>query len=440
MPSLLSSARRWAILPALGLALGFTLSAPAQFGLGGGFQDAFRPGFTARDVQMAIDSLKLDDTQRFILDTLFEDYNQEFRTGVDGFRQSIGDLQKQLGDDPNPDPGKVMRIVFGSMDEWRQESRQLVDQFMTDLRGLLNDEQTEAWPTFERKLYRSKYLGNGQLAAENLDLIAVVTEMKLDPTNQERVAPVLGEYEVKLDESLRSRENYINESQTLLIRAIQDNESQLAIEVADKRVALQVTVRDVQEYYADAVVAALPADVGQQLRRTVLERTHPKIFRDTQVEQIFEAALKLEGLDESTKLAIDSLYQQYAAQLAAFNDRLLALTREFQPREFRNKVEMSVQRVTGKSPEPLTDPTRDEYTNRREMGRGYVEQLKSLLTPEQFAMLPGARRWTVPTEDEAQNAIGDGRGPSFMTRDGKKVRLHEPASGSGDEPKSDEEN
>ncbi len=435
MPSLLTSSRRWASLPSLGLALGLSASAPAQFGLGGGFQDAFRPGFTARDVQMAIDSLKLDDTQRFILDTLFEDYNQEFRTGVDGFRQSIGDLQKQLGDDPNPDPGKVMRIVFGSMDEWRQESRQLVDEFMTDLRGLLNDEQSEAWPTFERKLYRSKYLGNGQLAAENLDLIALVTEMRLDPANQERATPVLAEYEVKLDESLRKREDYVNESQTLLIRAIQDNESQLAVEVADKRVGLQVAVRDVQEYYADAVVAALPADVGQQLRRTILERTHPKIYRDTQVEQIFEAALKLEGIEDSTRQAIDSLYQQYTAQLTAFNDRLLALTREFQPRDFRNKVEMSVQRVSGKAPEPLTDPTRDEFTNRREMGRGYVDQLKSLLTPEQFAMLPGARRWTVPTEEEGQIILGDEQAVS-----GKRVPVRHPTSPGREEPKTDEDN
>ena len=44
---------------ALGGALAVTAAAPAQFGLSGGIGEAFRPSFTSRDVQLAVEMLDL---------------------------------------------------------------------------------------------------------------------------------------------------------------------------------------------------------------------------------------------------------------------------------------------------------------------------------------------------------------------------------------------
>ena len=151
---------------ALGGALAATAAAPAQFGLSGGIGEAFRPSFTSRDVQLAVQMLQLDDAQKFILETLYDDYDDEFNTGVEGFRQNVTSLRTKI-DPNNPDPGQIMRVVFGTINQWRGESRHLADQLMEDLQGLLSDEQLEYWGSFNRKLFRLSTSRTGSCPARS---------------------------------------------------------------------------------------------------------------------------------------------------------------------------------------------------------------------------------------------------------------------------------
>ena len=80
-----------------------------------------------------------------------------------------------------------MRVCSGPINEGREESRQLGDQFTADLKGMLNADQSAMWPAYERKLFRLKYLKNGQLPAENLDLLTDVRDLELDVVTAENV-------------------------------------------------------------------------------------------------------------------------------------------------------------------------------------------------------------------------------------------------------------
>ena len=390
--------------PALGvLALGLTLAvaapAPAQFGLQSGYQDAFRPGFRARDVQMAVEMLQLDGSQKFILETLYEDYTEEFRTGVNTFRQSMMDMRSTLGPDPGQvDPSQILRVLVGALEGWRQESQKLVEQFTEDLQGLLNADQAALWPAFERRLFRQKYLNNGQLSGENLDLLAAVRELNLDPDTRASLAPLLEEYEVQLDDAIRRRENYVNTTQGDLLKAIQNEDPTIGIEVAQRQVELRKAVRDVNETYTARVAEALGEERGAEFLRKIRGRTFGRIYRTTQVERIFKAAKRIEGLEDETMAAIVSLESQYLAALDAFNERLVSITRSFEPQELQNKVEMATARMVGQRSQRVPDPTRQEFQKRRDLGKQYVEQLKALLTPDQFAALPGAGRYATPGE------------------------------------------
>jgi hypothetical protein len=414
-------------------ALCASVPAPAQFGLDGGYQDAFRPGYTSRDVQLAVEALKLDQAQRFIVETLYEDYTEEFQTGIDSFRQSVGEMQSMIG--TNPDPQQVMRIVFGAMEEWRVESRQLADRFLTDMKGLLNEQQAALWPAFERRLYRMKYLSDGRLSGENLDLIAVIDELDLG-AHKAQIQALLDEYEVRLDDALRRREKYVHDSQAQLMQAVQEGKSDLAEDVAERRIQYRVGVRDVNEYYTTAIAEALPPDAAHQLVQVVRERTHPRIFRKTEVERIFEAARKLEGIEPQTLQAVEGLEQQYLGELGAFNDRLLAVARDYQPAEMLAKSRSATSRLQGQKAQRPEDPLRDELTKRREMGNKYIEQLKALLSPEQFASLPGARRWTLPAE-QGNLILGD-EGPAIAGQEGGRAAKMRRLLGPDATPASDD--
>ena len=59
---------------------------------------------------------------------------------------------------------------------------------------------------------------------------------------------------------------------------------------------------------------------------------------------------------------------------------------------------------------------RTEFQKRRELGDRYVQELKTLLTPPQFAALPGARRWLGPDEAGAIKGKGSPRSPALGGR------------------------
>jgi hypothetical protein len=371
----------WTLAAAAVLAV--TAPAPAQFGLAGGIGDAFRPAFTTRDIQLAEQMLDLDEAQRFILETLYEDYDAEFRTGVDSFRERVSAMRTEI-DPANPDPGQIMRIVFGA-----------------DLRGLLNDEQMQSWPAFERRLFRLKYLRNGQLPAENLDLTIHVQDLKLDGVKLADIQPLLLQYEQELHEALRAREAYLQASQSELISAIQVNNYELGIEVAQRQVTLRKGVRDVNEAYTLTIAAALPEDVGADFLEKIQLATYPRVYRLVPAERSFESAKELEGISEETLQAIVALERDFLNELDTFNEHLVQMIRDYEPDKIKNKVEQAASRLSGQTPPTLEDPTRTEFAKRREISNRYMDLLKALLTPEQFSSLPGARRWLSPEEREA---------------------------------------
>jgi hypothetical protein len=377
--------------------LAVSSAAQAQFGLSGGMVDAFRPAFSSRDVQIAVDMLRLDETQKFIVETLFEDYETGFRTGVDGFRDKVAALRDQI--DPNsPDPSQVLKAVFGSMKTWRDESKRLADTFMADLKALLNQDQLAAWPSFERKLFRLKYLSGGQLPGESLDLTTMVLDLKLDEGQADKVKPIMEQYEVQLDDALHRREQYMQTSQDALLEAIQEKNYQIGEEVADRQIELRKGVRDVNEQYTVLVAAVLPADVGPGFVRTIREQTYPRIFRKIPAERAFEAAVKIEGLDPKTQQAVESVARAFTTELDALNEHFMQLARNYKPEELKYKVTMATRQLSGADAPKLEDPTRDATARRNEIANRYMEQLKSLLAPEQFAALPGAKRWAEPDE------------------------------------------
>ncbi len=379
---------------ALGGALAATATAPAQFGLSGGIGEAFRPSFTSRDVQLAVQMLELDDAQKFILETLYDDYDAEFNTGVDGFRQNVTSLRSKI-DPNNPDPGQIMRVVFGTINEWRGESRHLADQLMQDLQGLLNDEQLEYWGSFNRKLFRLKYLGGGQLPGEKLDLLNEVRDLDLAADMTLLLQPLLDSYEQQLDDALRRREDYMQTSQTALIEAIQEENYNIGIEVAARQIALRKGVRDVNEQFTLTITDALGEEVGQKFLLSIRQQTYPRVYRRTPAMRVFDAALELE-LDSAMLEAINEIRLAYLSETDTYNTHLVQMIRDFKPLEITYKVEQAAARLGGGRTDRLTDPTRAEFTKRAEMSKRYIDQLKSLLTDEQFASLPGSRRWIEP--------------------------------------------
>lgn len=370
---------------ALGAALTLTGPASGQFGAGRGFQQA--PSYTSRDIQLAVDALKLDETQKLIVETLFQDYQSAFRDSQVGLSQRITDMGDEL---QGMDQAELLQVVFGALGKWQQHNEQLSEQFIQDVRRLLSEDQEELWPSFEYKMYRRKYLKNGRLSGERLDLFVVMTELDLAETERQEIQPLLDAYEVELNGALHRREEQSKSSQADAIAAIRNNkDTNVGVVLADRQVQLHKVVRDVNERYVQSIAAALPQEQQAAFLNKVHLRSFSRVYRLTLAQRVFKAAQELQDLTEELLIAIGQLESQYLTELAAFNEKLVQLIKDKEPQDIVYKARVRQSKLTGQGVERPADRTKEEFTKRRELGQRYIDQLKAMLTPEQIALLPG---------------------------------------------------
>ena len=375
-----------AVVASVALGATLTLTAPAsgQFGTSRGFQR--EPSYTSRDIQLAVDALKLDETQKLIVETLFQDYQGASRDSQARFSQRITDMRDEL---VGMNQAELLQVVFGALGKWQQHNEQLSEQFIQDVQRLLSEDQQELWPSFEHKMYRRKYLKNGKLSGERLDLFVVMNELDLAETEIQEIQPLLDAYEVELDAALHRREKQSKSSQADAIAAIRNNNSNVGVVLADRQIQLHSVVRDVNERYVQSIAAALP----QEQRAAFLDKVHlrsfARVYRSTLTQRTFKAAKELQDLTEELLIAIGQLESQYLTELAAFNEKLVQLIKDKEPQDIVYKAKVQQAKLTGQSVERPADQVREKFTTRRELGQRYIDQLKAMLTPEQIASLPG---------------------------------------------------
>jgi hypothetical protein len=376
-----------------------TPTAYSQFGEAAGIAEAMVPEYLSRDVRLFQEGLDLDDTQRVILEALFNDYEDSFNTGLDRMKQRFEEMRPEF---ESLDERRVLALVFLPFEDWSKEKAEIGVEFIENVKVLLTPQQMELWPAFDRRLLREKELHKGRLAGESTDLLAIIRDMKLDETTLRAIQPVLDEYDISLDAALRARKASMTGTSGDMLRSLADQDTQKSLAVLDRQIDTRVRIRNVNDEYTRRIAEALPADAGQRFLSTALDRSYPRVYRETPVDRLFRAALELDEIDPSVRDSISTIYGSYTSALAAMNEDLLASLRDFEPKEQRLRAEAFAARMGGGDAKPIEDPTRESFSKRDELGRNFAKQLQAALPPELFARLPGAGRFMASAE--TQNA------------------------------------
>ncbi len=389
MTVLRNTVRRIAFsLGAVALAATFSLTdaASAQFGVGKARQA--QTSFTTRDIQVAVDALKLDESQRFIVITLFEDYQTSLDDGKENFNQKIGDMREEIIKKGN-EGGNVLAIILGAFSEWQAENEKLSDRFFEDIKRVLNEEQMQLWPSFDRQLFRLKQLKNAKLTGERLDILVVLRELNLSEDQTNELAPLMTSYEIELDKALRKREAFEKSSRSELFGSIENNTPATAISVTQRELALRKYVRDVNERFTESFAAALPEDLRESFIEKVQMRTFARVYRPTRGQRIIKAAKEIKGLAPENLQAIEQLEVDYLVELLIINENLVRLIKAQEPADILYKVKARQARATGVKLNKPKNESNDEFSKRRDLDQRYITKLEDLLTPEQYASLPG---------------------------------------------------
>ena len=313
-----------------------------------------------------------------------------------------------------------MGDMLRKLEAWSTRKNQLRDDFSTGLKVVLDDDQVAQWPAFERFLTREKTLPRGRISGENVNLFLVVDELRLPPAEFTKLEPLFDAYETRLDDALRTRNTYIEQSLPRLFEAMQTGDSGAAGRIFKRQSELRGAVRDVNEEYRTAMVAALgETDWARQLDAAILDGGWERIYRATGTDRSFREAIGFEDLDPTVLASIEELYAQYKGEIAPINERLKSMARTEEPSrlvtEGERFVSMMSQGVSGIAlgaarggqgfGAPEADPMREVFEQRSDVGERYLERLRALLTPEQIERLPRTRG-----QGGARGGFGGGQG------------------------------
>ncbi|MBM4112699.1 MAG: hypothetical protein FJ253_04890 [Phycisphaerae bacterium] len=436
------------------------------FGRGPGlirrFADSFRPDYLRRDLPLIREQLKLDEAQALLVETLLSDYEEAFmpaseqaqtqleeqgraiaqsfmNEGVrDRMRQAQSQLQADLeqiaaesGGEIDPEVrsrlirermSKVMEemrqerdktgataemqaTMAGMIDiveKWKGKRTQLRDEFVNGLKSTLTPDQSSGWLAFERFMRRERALPQGTLSGESVNLFAIVDDAELSKETMASITPILDRYEIELDEALKARDSFLDQSEIKFLRAAQSSNQREVDETARRASELHKVVRDVNDRYRVEVVAALPEDQRGTIERAALVAGYDRVYRPTQAERSFDVALALEDLAPEMKPPIEALQTQFSSEVATLNERIMTQVQKQEPQDVIEDAGRLMSILNGMPPMggfggrgfggrgggEQAGPLQDLYSKRGDLSDAYMRRLRDLLTAEQREKLP----------------------------------------------------
>ena len=444
-------------------------------GGGGGMADIreqLEPDFIRRDVPIFIQQLQLDSAQGLVLETLMGDYEESYQTASTEvqteirdlgrqvfssmvspemrermmtvgqevqedlrrlseergaplseeerrtfFRERMQQIQQQMAAERQAQGNDEMKRLMGDMftrfEQWRVQKDSMRKDFVDGLKATLSEDQLALWPAFDRFLNREKTLPKSRLMGEGVNLILVLDELELPAPAFEKVEPLLDQYEVRLDESLRARNDYLFESTAKLFKALEQGDADEANRIIERQVKHRTAVRDVNDEFRTTFVAALgEAPEAKMLESAILAEAYERVYRTTSTRRAFDAAMAMEGLDPLVRDGVVNLEQGYGVELNDMNRDLYDTIRKEEPSRTTRDAQRFVGFVTAAMSgdfsamgggmggfggmfgrgDDAPDPVREGFDKREKLEDGYLERLKLLLTPEQFATLPKPER------------------------------------------------
>ncbi|MFK7961336.1 MAG: hypothetical protein AB8G96_12525 [Phycisphaerales bacterium] len=381
----------WVIAPLMAIVP--VRAADAQFGQVAQFSDVMRPYFMARDVRFFADELQLDDDQNAILQELFYDYQDGNDAGQSRLRDRFEGMKDEIADIDQNDKEAVAALVMAPFIEQAEAQIEQKDAFLDTVKAILNEEQRQLWPAFERALRREKELPRGLFAGESVDLFTVVRQSDLDPVTAGTLQDTLDQYELDLDTVLAARERLDTENRPKLMGML-GTPGESSVQLVRDRVEASKLVRDVNLQFAETLASRLSGADSARFRQVYRELAFPSIVRPTAAQRILDRAVDIETLDESDVAAVTGLIASYRAEVGPIVEGMIRAQIAFDPIDEMQKANQFVGRETNDArAEALRRDLSLARTERSDMDKRYMVSLQEILTRSEFMSLPGATRF-----------------------------------------------
>lgn len=360
-----------------------------------GMRGAMEADFTSKGLEEAAEILRLDDDQKMIAEELLKGYLVEWEELRGRMNQVMEGARQEFRETQDPSVWQDIQEVMTKFDD---EKKAMTDRFVGDLKLTLTEEQLDRWPTLERQRRRAATMQNNpmSLSGEGVDVIALVKEMEFTPETMEGVAPILERYEVELDRALIERNEIQEKGMGRAMELWQNQDFDTMEKIFNEARDAGVKVRDANRRAAKQITSVLPEEQAALFEQKFKEASFPQVYRRSFAVRAFETANDMADLTTEQREQIGQMRSQLDRELATLNDKMAASIE-------KDEMERSIQGMMGMG---RRGPGGDNAARqeRRDYETKMVERLKSVLTPEQQALLPEPEQ----QRDWRRNFGGDG--------------------------------
>jgi len=386
---------RFLLLVALAIV---TVSSPAfaQYGSSGYGNPALRisetPPFTRADIRIMDSILGLSPQQRELTDALHSEFFERYRGEATAVRIEIEHLVEEAAITQKQEP---LQRGTARVNTWNTRVEEMREQFVEDLRLLMDQNQIRLWHKVERELRRKDQIGDGRIAGESVDLIRLVdAHIEGWSENPELVAE-LDRYAERIDRAMVARKQFIESDETDGFYAMQSEDPDRALALLKESLDLRKRVLELNTQTLDRLRAHIPSETHTDLAGAFYEQSIERAIPASPLAQRIEAARSLptlasdqrarvaEALDRYDATALDAKRSLFEALSQTQMDILPAMLHE--EIERRAAGEEHVTHESLKQPQPLLD---EAMTARLERERAAWNAVKPILTREQLAELP----------------------------------------------------
>jgi hypothetical protein len=412
--------------------------------------------------------LKLDADQTKAAQMAHEAYVAESARAEKKMRSDIDAAMEDMRDG---DPAALRNggTFAKAMEASAAERARLKRQFLGDLKAILTPEQASNFDAFERALRRDTWAQRGTLAGSAVNLFTTVDQLKLENSLRAQLDATLGQYDADLDRVLREREAFAQEQSSGGPVRMFDLEAFRAMN--EKRGAVDMKVREVNERYARLVASQLPDEQRKAFDDLLKQSMFRQVYRPSKAERKAQAAAKLAGVTPEQQAKITDAMNKYRAGLPSVNSRWADAIQRAERDGKPASGGLNGLPILGAQDKPAPELA-DARKARQDLDKQLDETLKNTLTSDQLDALKansgsgaiagrkiemnvtsdGANAHTFTQEVELDDediedavVLGAGGGPNIMIiRDEKTMNVpgHRgeptPDDQKKDEPKKDE--
>lgn len=364
----------------------------------------------SKTIEMFGTMLKLDADQKALAKTLYTGYRASYRKlATDGDSQ----IKALSEDDKQPHDRKS---GFKVAREFVDKQDKLDKSFMGDLKAILTPEQAAGFERFERARRRETGLRFTFVSGEAVDLLKVISDLKVDRDGTPELKEATEQYELEADRAMVAKDKMLRE----LFQKIEQIEGP----EADPKVMESVIkdffsngnrVRDLNRQNARRIQPLLPEAKRAAFEQEIRKLSFPRVYGESAAQGAIKAAQGLADLTADQKTELANVAEGYSKDAEGVNARWAAAIEDKQAKMSENFMEM----MMGGRDEKPDDPLKLAREARKALDEKTFARVTQVLNAEQREKLPKVEKSGYERPEWEPNFDERGQWDEWQKEDGE---------------------